>query len=127
MEKIKSINETTWGDRYSQYEGYEIITSKQTIRVGISSGQSCCENFGYLTTNDNLQDFIGANLRAIKIVDQALKIVVPLSDLYEGGAMFVNFETSKGVMQLVAYNSHNGYYGHEAVLISQQLNETASL
>ena len=30
-----------------------------------------------------------------------------------GGIMFVNFVTSKGVMQFVLYNEHNGYYGHD--------------
>ena len=32
----------------------------------------------------------------------------------EGGVMFVNLETDMGTLQFVAYNEHNGYYGHEA-------------
>ena len=40
----------------------------------------------------------------------------------ECSAMFVNFETSNGTFQLTMYNTHNGYYGHSAVLVSKQLN-----
>ncbi len=41
--------------------------------------------------------------------------------------MFVNLETNVGLLQFVAYNSHNGYYGHDAVLVSKQLNLTEAL
>ncbi len=132
MEKIISINEGSFKlseNDWGAYEGYTINTSEQQIKVGISSGQSCCESYGYLSTEDNHKEFIGANLLSISIVDQALnnKKVDDLEYLDEGGAMFVNFETDKGLFQLVAYNSHNGYYGHEAVLVSKQLNHTEGL
>jgi len=26
--------------------------------------------------------------------------------------MFINIDTSEGLLQFAAYNSHNGYYGH---------------
>lgn len=60
----------------------------------------------------------------ISITDTALnnKKIEALEYLDCGGAMFVNLETSEGLLQFAAYNSHNGYYGHEAVLISKQLN-----
>ena len=105
------------------------ITDQQTIKVGISSGQSCCESYGYLTTNDDLKEFEGTELLSISIVDTALnnKKIEELEYLDAGGAMFVNFETSKGLMQLVAYNGHNGYYGHDAVLVSKQLNHEECL
>ena len=41
--------------------------------------------------------------------------------------MFVNVETDKGLLQFVAYNEHNGYYGHEACVISKHLNESEYL
>lgn len=131
MEKILRIEETTFKvseNTWGTFEGYSVITDKQTINVGISSGQCCCENFGYLTTNDDLKEFEGAELTSIELVDKALNKKV-IDDIYvaEGEAMFVNFNTDKGVMQLVAYNSHNGYYGHDAVLISKQLNEEICL
>lgn len=44
--------------------------------------------------------------------------------LYEGEAMFINFETSKGTLQFTLYNSHNGYYGHTAKVISKRPGNT---
>jgi len=131
MEKILRIEETTFKTTekdYSGYEGFQVITDEQTIKVGISSGQCCCENYGYMTTNDDLKEFEGADLISIEVVDKALnKKLIEQDNFEEEEAMFVNFNTSVGVMQLVAYNSHNGYYGHDAVLISKQLNESESL
>lgn len=132
METIIKIEETTFKTperTYGHYEGYQIITDQQTIKIGISDEQCCCERYGYLSTNDDLNDFIGSDLISVSIVDEALnnKKVDELEYLDEGGAMFVNFETNKGVFQLVAYNGHNGYYGHSAVLVSKQLNHEERL
>ena len=44
-----------------------------------------------------------------------------------GDCMFVNVNTTEGLIQFTAYNCHNGYYGHDAVLISKQLNESECL
>jgi len=129
MEKILSIQETTFGTGgYSTYEGYLVTTDKQAIKLGISDGQSCCENSGYFISEDNLQDFIGSNLLSISIADALLKSGdFDVNDMYEGGVMFVNINTSNGLLQFVAYNQHNGYYGHEAVVVSEQLNHSESL
>ena len=54
-------------------------------------------------------------------------MIEELEYLDSGGAMFVNLETSEGLLQFVAYNAHNGYYGHEAVLVSKQLNHEERL
>lgn len=130
MEKIIKIeqseffkdenNESNW---YS-FDGFVITTNIQTIKIGISNFQSCCENFGCIITNDNIEEFIDSELKDIYIVDNSLnnKKIEELEYLDCGGVMFVNFETSEGLLQFVAYNAHNGYYGHEAVLISKQLN-----
>lgn len=127
MEKILRIEETNFKTNekgWSSYDGYQIITDQQTIKIGISDGQSCCESFGCIITNDEIKEFIGAELLGISITDTALnnKKIEELEYLDCGGAMFVNLETSEGLLQFVAYNSHNGYYGHEAVLVSKQLN-----
>jgi len=132
MEKILRIEEasfkTTEKD-WSVYEGFQIITDQQTIKIGISNSQTCCENWGYLITNDDTGDFIGSELLNIVMVDSALndKKIEEFEYLNGGGAMFVNLETSKGLLQIVAYNCHNGYYGHNAVLISKQLNHETLL
>lgn len=95
------------------YDGYFVLTEEnETHTVLIENGQSCCEDWGYFSTNDNLKEFLGLTL---KDVDTNIDP--------EGGAYgatstyFVNFrfeETSK-VLQLAVYNSHNGYYGHEVL------------
>lgn len=132
MEKIISISEAFFKPdvkSYQPYEGWEIHTSKQVIRIGISSGQSCCEQFGCIITNDDTNDFIGATIRNVSITDTALnnKKIDELEYLDSGGAMFVNVETNKGLLQFAAYNNHNGYYGHTAVLISKQLTKSENL
>jgi hypothetical protein len=134
-EKIISIEECSFsrncpgwrGEEW--FEGYIVTTENQTFKVGISSGQSCCENYGYLTTNDDLSEYIGAHLVQVATVDTALDV----QSIEEQGltsvdaCMFVNFSTSKGTMQLVAYNEHNGYYGHTAVVISESFNYELNL
>ena len=129
MEKILSITDTTWTDgRDHEYEGYVIKTTEQEIKVGIDNYSSCCEQWGYLTSEDSLDDFIGAELLTVNLVDKALNVkVLDATSSDDIDIMFVNFETSKGTFQLVVYNIHNGYYGHEAVVISKKLNFQAVL
>lgn len=127
MEKILRIEETTFKNTKSywqSFDGFQIITDLQTIQIGISNIQCCCESFGCIITNDETKEFIGAELKSLAIVDTALnnKKIEELEYLDRGGVMFVNLETSEGLLQFVAYNAHNGYYGHEAVLVSKQLN-----
>jgi len=129
MEKILRIEETSFahGDQYrSSYDGYQIVTDKQTIKFGIADGQSCCEDWGYFTSNDDYEEFIGAQVLAVKVVDDALK-VEKVPDVYAGGVMFVNIETDRGTLQFGAYNAHNGYYSHEAIVVCEQVNQSQSL
>jgi hypothetical protein len=119
---FRVTREESYGDRKwtenTDFDGYAIETTHRVIKVGISNYQSCCENWGYLTTNDDLQDFVDTKLLGVKIVDTALKVEpIKEKDFYEASLMFVNFETSHGTMQLVAYNDHNGYYGHDAIVL----------
>lgn len=139
-EIIESIDvDTNWSfkdsyDYNNAMEGCVIKTNKQTIKFGISSGQSCCETYGYFTSEDDIQSFVGAKILDITTTDLALKTTeiyketIGLSDdgkthdVYDGGVLFINVLTDRGTFQLVTYNIHNGYYGHNAVLISTQLN-----
>ena len=120
------------GDKYSwkrTFDGFTIQTDRQIIKLGIDNGQNCCENWGYLMSNDDLNEFIDANFLGIEIVDSALNPAKFEEEvkLYEGDAMFVNINTSKGVLQFVAYNEHNGYYSHEAVVVSRDFNHDERL
>ena len=131
MEKIISIQEATFKSKendYSNYDGYIVKTEKQEIKLGIYNSQCCCEQWGYFMSNDDFSNFIGSNLISVEITDTCLNnSVLEKEEINEGECMFVNINTSKGLLQFVAYNSHNGYYGHDAIVISEQLNHTEML
>ena len=101
---------------YGQQDGYMITTTKTTVRLGISNNQDCCEDWGYLMSEDNLDEFIGATLHSVDVTDEELGSN-SVQEIYEGGVMFVNLATSMGTLQFKAYNSHNGYYGHMASVV----------
>lgn len=140
MEKILKIEEC-FGfdgikDAWCEQDGFKITTTEQEIYLVIDNIQCCCENFGYFMSEDNIDNFIGTELLDIKITDTMNKsITVDVLkenyldfdpegniDIYDGDIMFVDIITSNGVLQFVAYNEHNGYYGHDAWVISRQLN-----
>lgn len=131
MEKIIGIKECSFKTEDTEwatlFDGFEIETDQQTIRFGISSKSSCCESFGYLSSSDNTQEFIGAEILSIKMDGDPLNVNSTPGDIDAGGVMFVTVETSIGPFQMTAYNSHNGYYSHEAVVVSTQLKHSESL
>ena len=112
-EKIVSIRNYQDTEGYSTAAGFEVVTNKQRIKLYIDDNQSCCESWGYFWCNDNPQYFVVATLREISLTDTALNTKTIENEGADsrdaGGIMFVNFETSKGILQFVAYNSHNGY------------------
>lgn len=127
MEKILKIEETTFNLKdYYGYDGYQIVTEKQTIKLGISNSQSCCEQWGYFMSNDDISDFIGSEFIKLETTDVCLNSK-ELDGLYYPNTMFVNIYTTKGMLQFVAYNSHNGYYGHDAVIFSDEYKHNESL
>ena len=111
------------------YDGYKITTDKQNILVLIENDQQCCESWGYICTNDNMEEFIGANLLSINLTDIALNNAnLPAEDWCdEREIQFVNLHTDKGLLQLAVYNAHNGYYGHSIYVQSIQLNHESCL
>lgn len=129
MEKITAIEEvfdykkgkTAWSPIYC---GFKIKTDKQVILFLINNRANCCESWGHFASEDDIQSFIGAKIKDIKLVDDALSsksIELVRNGFDAGGVMFVNIETDKGTLQLTAYNDHNGYYSHDAFIISEQL------
>src|SRR5688500_16599576 len=107
MEKIVSIEEGSFvkkDDRgYSTtYDGYLIQTSDQVIKIGISDFASCCEQFGYVTSEDDLSNYVGAEFLGLKVTDTELRkytdAELPNWSLSwnECSAMFVDVETSNG-------------------------------
>jgi hypothetical protein len=133
MEKILKITDLEQGELYTM-AGYAVETDKQIIKLMIDNDSSCCEQWGWFWCNDNPQDFIGAELLDVKLTDDALNEakfkennVDPSNEWFEGGIMFVNLETDRGTLQFVAYNEHNGYYGHEARVECEQLKHSETL
>lgn len=121
MREITAIDTCkTWRDtkRYLyNWDGIEVATRDSVWFARIEANRSCCENFGYFSLNDeDASYFIGADLLEVDVVDTALNTrKLAEADLclqHEGNIMFVNFVTSKGVLQFAVYNEHNGYYGH---------------
>lgn len=125
MQKIKAIEEASFSRKNSngyneEYDGYVItLADGNQVKMGISNGSQCCENWGYLTSEDNLSEFVGAKLKSVTVVDEKLEST-DAPDIYEGGLMFINIDTTIGLLQFVAYNEHNGYYSHDAVLIENE-------
>jgi len=140
VENVKFEGDESW---YSGYDGFKIVTDCQEIFVVIGNGQACCENWGYFSSNDEVKEFISADLMDVEIVDKLLDVESigqklrdngvesyneeGVIDVYDGDAVFVNFRTSLGVFQLVAYNAHNGYYGHEVLVKSIQVEKSFSV
>ena len=109
---LKGMIDSLYG--YGEYDGYKVESEQGNVQILITNGQSCCESYGYFSTEDDLQRFIGAELLDIELTDTALKTepIDEIQYLDEGGVQFITFKTSKGVFQLAVYNGHNGYYGH---------------
>lgn len=112
-------------------DGYKVETNSEMILVLIDNQQSCCENWGYMASDDDLSSFVGATLRDIELTDKRLETWSLTDDekkseedrkkhgwkeYDEGGIQFVTFKTSHGDFQLAVYNGHNGYYGHEIIV-----------
>ena len=152
-EIIQSITEieTTrpsshYEDQEDSYGGHRIITNEQEINLLMANEQSCCEVWGYFFCNDDLDEFVGAELHSITLTDTArntetfwerapgaydyrdnIEIRREFGTNPSEKLMFVNLETDRGTLQFVAYNAHNGYYGHAARVESKQLTHEESL
>lgn len=131
IEQVYDVSLEKEATYWSMYDGFKITTDSQEILCLITNSQNCCEHFGMFESQDNTDSFIGADLIAVNVVDEALNVEKWNKEheygLDNGGVMFVNFETNRGTFQLAAYNAHNGYYGHTARLISKQINHELSV
>lgn len=69
-------------------------------------GQSCCEH-RYMTCDDDLSYYIGAQL-----LDAEIKDAPDAEDEYGvHEVQFLEVKTSKGSFTVASHNEHNGYYG----------------
>jgi hypothetical protein len=111
-------------ESYANFDGYEIETETDIIRLLISNYQACCETWGQITSADDLKEFIGAEILRLETVSSGdwtkSEIIKNKIDEYydEVEAAFINIETDRGLLQLAVYNHHNGYYGHDILIES---------
>jgi len=69
----------------------------------LDNEQLCCE-LRYMTTDDNLKDFVGAKFESAEVRDGP-----QYSNSHE--IQFLIVHTSKGSFTIETHNEHNGYYG----------------
>lgn len=131
-EKILSIEEVH--NHEEEYGGFVIRTDAQEIQLLISNQQQCCEDWGYLMTPDNVQEFVGATLLNVKRIPMSevdpkhsRYSNVPVNEFTDEVDIFINVETDRGTLQFTAYNDHNGYYGHDVIIKSNQCNIDESI
>lgn len=124
---IREFEGTRNPDSYGTESGFEVVTDAQIITLAIYDQQSCCEDFGYFMTEDDTAKFIGADLFDVKITDTDRSGKNMREGMYDGDVMFVDIVTSRGTLQFVAYNHHNGYYGHTARVKSKQVEHSQVL
>jgi hypothetical protein len=67
--------------------------------------QQCCES-RYMTTDDKLEDYVGAQFVGAEIKDYSS---MPGGDVHD--VMFLEVQTTKGCFTIVNHVEHNGYYG----------------
>jgi len=111
---------------HTSMEGFRVETDEHELLVLIDDQQSCCESWGHVSSAENLQDYVGTDLLAIRLTDTALNSLIVERHgckeygFDEGGIQFVDLDTTKGKLQFAVYNSHNGYYGHGIVVALDQ-------
>lgn len=108
---------------YTSSDGYKIETDKHTFHVLIGNAQTCCEEWGYFSSDDNHKYFLGAELLEVNLTDKALNQTKVDESGYcagYGGIQFVDFVTGRGVFQLAVHNYHNGYYGHPILVAKDE-------
>lgn len=109
------------------YSGFRIVLSdNNSIMFAIEDAQRCCESFGYISVNDNLEEFIGSTLQKVEVVtgkeytkselvvdslNQANNIRIEVEE-----CVFLVLTTDKGELTFTVYNQHNGYYSHNVVV-----------
>jgi hypothetical protein len=104
----KTISSIEILDTDPDYETFlKIEFTDHSIMIITDEGQSCCES-RFMTTDDNLNDFIGAVLLNIESK--------PGGDTEDENGdwqdiEFLEITTNNGFFQIVNHNEHNGFYG----------------
>jgi hypothetical protein len=119
IEEIESSNRQEW-------IGYRIMTTYQMIELKIESAQNCCENYGIECWTQDIKQLLQLRSQFIKshiesvgwcnslLNDKYKELLANQENYYDRTFQFaaINVVTNAGVLQLVVYNEHNGYYPH---------------
>ena len=120
-------------DENGCWDGFEIKTDTTKIYLLVSNGQQCCENFGLLRSDSDLEYFVGKNILKIEATNtrfETSKLAMPLVGMnkYAGlfddklpRTMFITITTLDGCFQFGVYNAHNGFYGHVVRIIQNNI------
>lgn len=108
IEKIETFDEP------NVWMGYKLIMSDPDMNIiaRISNRSDCCEEWGMHTEN-NLDDFVGAEYHCMDVSD-----IIFDKDDREMSSIHVSISTDCGEIVLIFYNKHNGYYPHDVSIIS---------
>ena len=106
ISKIEEVYDEYMSE-YEKGDGYRLTFSdNQTYSILIANDQNCCESFGYLASEDDLSDFVGAEIDSIGVTDtelssEFLKQIYHESDsddlLEIADCVFLTIHTTKGL------------------------------
>jgi hypothetical protein len=94
-------------EMFDDGDGRLVLTFDENVLTLQDDGRSCCES-RYMTTDDELGDFVGAEFRGVELRDGP-----ELADEWGGPheQQFLYVNTSIGTLVVTTHNEHNGYYG----------------
>ena len=92
-----------------------LLTFENGYRLALlDDGQSCCES-RYMTTDDTLSDYVGADFVEVELRDAPSKG----GEYEEHDIQFLVIKTSRGSFTIETHNQHNGYYGGFAIVAEE--------
>lgn len=115
---VKRVEEThSYKKSIEKFEGLQLRTTKQNIKILISSLQSCCEEFGMVVLIDGTlytlgdieeleRRISGREITGISWSNSDLTSFIPDNDWYHLG---LKISTNLGDVFVVGYNSECGY------------------
>lgn len=135
--------------RWITFRGVNLeLDNGKTVFFGIADNSNCCESWDYLYSSDEVKDFIGAEYLGIEerstwpstidipeecksyrndeswdylcSSDQVEDFINDEEFDSDCGFQSIDVKTSKGTLQFVVYNIHNGYYSHAVITIDEE-------
>ena len=118
MEKSKLTNEILDISivKMKGYEGYRIKTEQDNIKFVVDNSKNVGELWGYLSTPEDLKDYIGVEYLGYTS-DSRDKTKVSNSIERLSNCQFLNIKTSNGDIDFVVYNACSNFYHKETLLI----------